>query len=71
MARSMTPAEVRRWRFFAETLIQRAIDILDEIDGDPDLEDSADAEPSLGSPVGGESQICWCAGSDNDRELAA
>jgi hypothetical protein len=64
----MTPAEVRRWRFYAEALIEQAISILDAIDGDADLEDGADDEPSLGSPVGGESQLCWNAGSDDDRE---
>jgi hypothetical protein len=65
---SMTSAEYRRWRFYAEALIQQAIDILDAIDGDVDSEDGGDAEPSLASPVGGESQICWCAGSDDDCE---
>lgn len=68
MTRAMTPAEVRRWRFYAESLIQQAIDILDEIDGDADLEDSGDNEPSLASPVGGESQLCWSVGSDDERE---
>lgn len=64
----MTPAQVRKWRFYAESLIQQAIDILDEIDGDADLEDGGDGEPSLASPAGGDSQIIWCAGSDDDRE---
>ena len=36
--------------------------------GDADLEDGGDEEPSLASLVGGESQIGWCAGSDDDRE---
>lgn len=69
--KTMTPAEVRKWRFYAESLIQRAIDILDEIDGEADLEDSGDYEPSLASPVGGDSQIMWCAGADDDRSMAA
>ncbi len=64
----MTPAQVRRWRFYAESLIEQAIEILDAIDGDADLEDGGDGEPSLASPAGGESQIIWCAGSDDDRE---
>ncbi len=70
MARSdpMTPAELRRWRFYAESLIEQAITILDTLDGDADLEDSGDGEPSLASPVGGDSQLCWCAGADDDRE---
>ncbi len=64
----MTPAEYRRWRFYAESLIEQAITILDTIDGDADLEDGGDGEPSLASPIGGESQLCWSAGSDDDRE---
>jgi hypothetical protein len=68
MSKPMTPAEVRRWRFYAEALIQQAIDLLDAIDRDPDLEDGGDGEPSLASPVGGDSQICWSVGSDDDRE---
>jgi hypothetical protein len=64
----MTPAEVRRWRFYAESLIEQAIDILNEIDGDADLEDVGDREPSLASPVGGQSQVIWCVGADDDRD---
>jgi hypothetical protein len=64
----MTQSEYRRWRFYAESLIDQAITILDTLDGDADLEDGGDGEPSLASPVGGESQIIWCAGSDDDRE---
>ncbi len=62
----MSPAEYRRWRFYAETLIERAISILDTLDGDADLEDGGDGEPSLASPAGGECQIIWCAGADDD-----
>ncbi len=64
----MTRSEYRRWRFYAESLIEQAITILDTLDGDADLEDGGDGEPSLASPAGGESQIPWCAGSDDDRE---
>ncbi len=64
----MTRAEYRRWRASVEHVIQQAIDLLDQLDGDPDLEDGADDEPSLASPVGGDSQICWSAGADDDRE---
>ncbi len=64
----MSPAEYRRWRFYAESLIEQAITILDAIDGDADLEDGRDGEPSLASPVGGDSQIIWCAGADDDRD---
>ena len=72
MARSepMTPAQVRKWRFHAEALIEQAIEILDAIDGNADLKDSGDGEPSLASPVGSDSQMCWSAGCDDDREQA-
>ena len=49
-------------------VILRAIGIVDEIDRDANLEDGGDGEPSLTSPAGGDSQIIWCAGSDDDRE---
>ena len=65
-----TPAQSRKWRFYAESLIEQAISILDTLDGDADLEDSGDGEPSLASPVGGESQMCWSAGCDDDQELS-
>jgi hypothetical protein len=64
----MTPAQYRRWRFYAESLIEQAISILDTLDGDADLEDGGDGEPSLASPIGGDSRIIWCAGADDDRE---
>ena len=66
----MTPAQYWRWRFYAESLIEQAISILDALDGDADLEDGGDGEPSLAAPAGGESQIIWCAGSDDDREIS-
>jgi hypothetical protein len=64
----MTPAHYRRWRFYAESLIEQAITILDTLDGDADLEDGGEDEPSLASPIGGQSETCWCAGCDDDRE---
>ncbi len=64
----MTPAQYRRWRFYAESLIEQTISILDTLDGDADLEDGGEGEPSLASPTGGESQFIWCAGSADDRE---
>ena len=64
----MTPAEYRRWRCYAEALIEQAISILDTLDEDADLEDGGDGEPSLASPAGGDSQIIWCAGADDDRD---
>jgi hypothetical protein len=41
----MSPAELRRWRFYAESLIEQAIEILDAIDGGADLEEGGDTEP--------------------------
>ncbi len=61
-------SQYRKWRFYAESLIEQAISILDAIDRDADLEDGGDGEPSLASSVGGDSQLCWSAGSDDDRE---
>jgi hypothetical protein len=52
------------------SLNEQAISILDALDGDADLEDGGDGEPSLASPVGGESQLRWAAGCGDDREQA-
>ncbi len=62
MARSdrMSPAELRRWRFYAESLIEQAISIIGTLD--------AGEESSLASPAGGEGQIIGCARADGDRE---
>ncbi len=70
MSPTLTPAALAQWRAFAESLIEQAITILDTIDGDADLEDGGDGEPSLASPIGGESQLCWSSGCDDDREEA-
>ena len=40
-------AEPSRYRLRIEAAIESLIALLDEIDGDPDLEDSGDSEPSL------------------------
>ena len=70
LSEPMTPEQLRRWRFYAEALIEQATEILDATDGDADLEGGGDREPSLAAPIGGESQLCWSAGSDDDREQA-
>ncbi len=44
--------------------------VVDATDGGADLEDGGDGELSLAYRVGGESQMCWSAGSDDDREQA-
>lgn len=50
----------------------RIIAVLDHLDGDPDLEDGGDAEPSLGAPEHHEgSQVTWLRGNDQDHEAEA
>lgn len=47
----------------------RLIALLDQLDADPDREDGADAEPSLGAPENHHaSQITWLRGSSSDCE---
>lgn len=50
--------------------VDHLVAALDEIDGDPDLEEGGDAEPSLGAPEGHASQIVWLRGGDRDLEKA-
>lgn len=51
--------------------VDHLVAALDEIDGDPDLEEGADSEPSLGAPENHHgSQIIWLRGADCDREGA-
>ena len=49
----------------------RIIAVLNRIDGCPDLEDGADAEPSLAAPENHGSQVTWLRGNDRDREAEA
>ncbi|TXN76060.1 hypothetical protein FV228_01475 [Methylobacterium sp. WL18] len=50
----------------------RIIAVLDRMDGDTDLEDGADAEPSLAAPENHTgSQVVWMRGNDADRETEA
>ena len=50
----------------------RIIAVLDRMDGDTDLEDGADAEPSLAAPENHTgSQVVWMRGNDADREIEA
>jgi hypothetical protein len=50
---------------------ERLIALLDQLDADPDREDGADAEPSLGAPEHHASQITWLRGSSSDHEQEA
>ncbi|TGD91407.1 hypothetical protein [Methylobacterium nonmethylotrophicum] len=70
------PAPAVTFREQIEVAAQAALDtadkliaILNEMDGDPDLEDGADDEPSLGAPEGHDSQVIWLRGGDRDLEL--
>ena len=50
----------------------RIIAVLDRMDGDTDLEDGADAEPSLAAPENATgSQVVWMRGNDADLEIEA
>lgn len=47
----------------------RIIAVLDHMDGDADLEDGAETEPSLAAPENhAGSQVVWMRGGDQDRE---
>ncbi|KQQ39140.1 hypothetical protein ASF58_22880 [Methylobacterium sp. Leaf125] len=71
-----SPAEVRCQ---IEDAAQAALDtadrliaLLDQIEGDTDQEDGADAEPSLGAPENHHaSQVVWLRGSSSDTEQDA
>ena len=68
-----SPAETRR---LIEEAAQSALDtadhllrILDRLDGDPDLEDGADDEPSLAAPENHHAAlVVWLRGTDRDLE---
>ena len=71
----LAPTDQLDVRSHIEGAVQAALDtadrliaVLDGMDGDPDREDGADAEPSLGAPEGPESQVVWLRGGDDDRE---
>jgi hypothetical protein len=60
-------AEKRRLYIVAAREVERLLAFLDRLDGDPDLEDGADDEPSLGFTRCGAGVRPWDAG-DDDRE---
>ena len=63
-------AEIEAAALAAMDIANRLIAVLDAMDGDTELEDGGDAEPSLGAPEGHASQVVWLHGSDSDRELS-
>ena len=76
MARAATPPRGNRHgspstvRADLLAIIDRAFALLDRIDGDPDLEDGGDCEPSLACPEGRDYQVVWYVGCDDDREAS-
>ncbi|AWI90536.1 hypothetical protein C0214_21295 [Methylobacterium sp. DM1] len=68
-AATIPRAEFERLAELALDVVDQIVALLNEADGDPELEESSDAEPSLGSPEGHPSQIVWARGGDRDREL--
>jgi hypothetical protein len=67
----MIRAEIEAVALAAMDAADRLIAILDGLDGDENLEDGGDAEPSLGAPEHNHgSQVVWLWGSDSDREIS-
>ncbi|MHC1999531.1 hypothetical protein ACYQR9_03690 [Methylobacterium sp. CM6241] len=68
---AMIRTEIEAAAVAAMDAADRLIAILDGLDGDEDLEDGGDAEPSLGAPEQHHgSQVVWLRGSDSDREIS-
>ena len=67
-ATTIPRAEFERLAELALDVVDRIVALLDDADGNPDTEDSGDAEPSLAAPIGGPSQRVWAAGGDRDLE---
>lgn len=53
----------------ALTTVDHLVAVLDQMDGNPDEEDGADAEPSLGAPEGHVAQLPWLRGTTRDLEI--
>ena len=67
-ATTISREEFERLAELALDVVDRIVAILDAADGDADLEDGGDAEPSLGAPEGHDSQIAWLRGGGRDLE---
>lgn len=61
--------EFERLAELALEIVDRIVALLDESDGDADLEQDADGEPSLAASIGGPCQIVWARGGDKDHEI--
>ncbi|POR40522.1 hypothetical protein [Methylobacterium sp. V23] len=68
-AKTIPREEFERLAELALDVVDRIVAILDAADGDADLEDGGDAEPSLGAPEQHVSQVSWLRGGDRDLEL--
>ncbi|CAO4173663.1 hypothetical protein EEDFHM_02339 [Methylorubrum populi] len=67
-AATIPRAEFERLAELALDVVDQIVALLNEADGDLDLEDGGDAEPSLAAPIGGPSQRSWAVGGDRDLE---
>lgn len=67
-AATIPRAEFERLAELALDVVDQIVALLNEADGDPELEDGSDTEPSLAAPIGGASQRLWATGSDRDFE---
>lgn len=68
-AATIPRAEFERLAELALDVVDQIVALLNEADGDPELEESGDAEPSLGAPEGHPSQMAWMRGGGRDLEL--
>lgn len=68
-AATIPRAEFERLAELALDVVDQIVALLNEADGDPELEEGGDAEPSLGAPEGHLSQIRWMRGGDRDLEF--
>ncbi|MCJ2132165.1 hypothetical protein [Methylobacterium sp. E-045] len=67
----MIRAEIEAAALAAMDAADRLIAILDGMDGDENLEDGGDAEPSLGAPEQHDAcQVVWLRSTDTDREIS-
>ena len=66
VCRTSVPTSLRRRM---EAAVERLIAAMDDLDGDPDLEDSDDAEPSLGSTNHPNQTRAWADSPADDLEF--
>ena len=68
-ASSIPREEFERLAELALDVVDRIVALLNETDGDADLELDADGEPSLGAPEHQISQIGWFRGGSRELEI--